>query len=365
MEKKLLSTAIAGALAATMSLAANADVTVYGNVNVSVDAVDVDGGEDDVNMSSNTSSFGFKGSEDLGYGLKAIFQAEFQFEADERNGGSNDPNSIVDRDQWVGLAGDFGKIRFGTMSTAYKSHGAMIDPIYRTSLQGRDHGLQSRLHGGANGVGGRLDNQIRYDSPEFMGFGAIVNYAFDSQDNNGATALENDGDDTYGIGIHYNNGPILAFADYLTSDAGGEDEAWKVGGSFTMGQLAFYGQYEWDEGLISGGNNALNTNDGGDVWHLGASYTMGNTLAYFAYGMGDDDSSAIDTEYDVWTLAVDHRLSKRTDVYAGFTQIDCDADCTTGGAVSAGALSSSGTNSFAGFTGGEVDFFSVGMRHKF
>ena len=43
------------------------------------------------------------------------------FDADEQSG-------VSDRDQFVGLAGDFGKVRFGTISTSYKSHGAMIDP---------------------------------------------------------------------------------------------------------------------------------------------------------------------------------------------------------------------------------------------
>ncbi|MBD3394403.1 MAG: porin [Chitinivibrionales bacterium] len=351
MEKKLLSTAIAGALAASMSFAATADTTVFGNVNVSIDSVDVDGGTDDLNMSSNTSAVGFKGSEDLGGGLKAIYKIDFQFDATERNAGGG----ITDRDQWVGLAGNFGKVRFGSISTSYKSHGAKIDPIYRTSLQGREHGIQSRLHRGAGEVGGRMTNHVRYDSPDFQGLGFTVDYSFDR----GTTATDND---TYGIGGHYSNGPILVFADYLTSDEGGSDDAWKIGGSFKMGMLGFYAQYEGDGGLIAQAPGvAGGTAEDADVWHIAGSYTMGNTLLYAAYAQGDDTGSAAgSTEYDAWTLAADHHLSKRTDVYAGFNQVDCDsASCVTS------ATGSEGVPATVGAGGGEIDFFSVGVRHKF
>jgi predicted porin len=114
------------------------------------------------------------GSEDLGNGLKAIFKLDFQYDTTERNTGRargssssstaavntpagtatityltsasvSDTSSITDRDQWLGLAGNFGQVRVGTISTHYKSHGAMLDPLYRTALQGRDRGLQSNL----------------------------------------------------------------------------------------------------------------------------------------------------------------------------------------------------------------------------
>ena len=88
-------------------------------------------------MNSNTSSIGVKGSEDLGNGMSAFFKMEYQ--SDITEGGA-----LVGRDQYIGLKMErFGKLTFGTTSTAYKSPGSKIDAFYRTNLQSRGTGLQS------------------------------------------------------------------------------------------------------------------------------------------------------------------------------------------------------------------------------
>ena len=171
MTKKILPTMIGVALAGGMTAAA-ADVSVFGHIDTSIDYVDTNptspsgpfGDGKDTNLNCTTCSIGFKGSEDLGNGLKAIFSIDFEYDTTERNPARRlrAPSSprpprravvplpfltsvrvvtkaaITDRDQWLGLSGGFGKVRIGTISTGYKSHGAMIDPLYRTSLQGRD-----------------------------------------------------------------------------------------------------------------------------------------------------------------------------------------------------------------------------------
>lgn len=357
MDKKILSTAIAGVLAGSMAFTANADVTLFGQIDVSVDSVDIDGGGDDINMNSNTSAIGVKGSEDLGNGLKAIFHLEYQTDV---SGTDTDAGTVdTGRDQWLGLQGGFGKVRLGTASTTYKSSGAQIDPIYRTSLQGRSHGLQSRLHSGDGDSGeGRMTNGVFYSTPDFNGLSGSAEYSFDDTCKATTTGPCVD-DDAYGLGAQYKNGPALVYASYITSDHGGNDEAWKVGGSYKLGDIALFGQYEGDEGLIGSTNvaTANNTVDGADLWHLGASYTMGNAMVYAAYGQGDDSSAAANTEYDVFTIAGAYNFSKRTMMYGGFDQVSCDA----------GGWSNNATNQCANVqaSGGEVDTFSVGMRHKF
>lgn len=348
MEKKLLSTAIAGVMAATMGVA-NADTTIFGHLDYSVIAFDEDtgvakytstGGEDDVNMVCTTCSIGVKGSEDLGNGMKVMYKLDFQFDGVNRNANG----SITDRDQWLGVGANWGKVRFGTISTGYKSTGAMIDPLYRTVAQGRDHGLQSPLHTGAGEEGqGRMTNHIRYDSPEFGGgFKVIGDYALDSNQTAGAES-----NDPYALTGLYENGPILAYASYITNDMGGSDDAWKLGGSYAFGDFKVYGQYEADGGLISRratGNllaGSSYNNEGRDIWHIGGSYTMGNNMVYAAYGQtDDDDNTATNTESTAWTLAGAHSFSKRTMVYAGYNNEDFDAT-------------------------GEADVFLVGMKHKF
>ena len=371
MEKKLLTVAIAAALAGATAVA-QADTTLYGNVNESINYSKVDDGgpdnDDDINMRSNTSSIGVKGSEDLGNGLSAIYQAEFQFDPADSSGFSG-------RDQWVGLATNkLGKLRFGTISNTYKSHGAMVDPLYRTSLEDRSWGLQSRLHAGKGENGqGRMTRHIRYDSPSWAGFDFTLDYSLDNDANDASD------DNAYAAGAKYKNGGILVFADYITSDAGGDDNAWKVGGSWTFGNFGLYGQYEGDGGLIAQQGiynpdtaTADWTGDGQNTWFAGASYTWGNTLFFGGYGQGDDADSGgnntlpqgIDTGYTSWTVAVDHHLSKRTDVYAGYNRLDCNsyAGSVCGTQIQVN-IDPGATNQPA--SGGTQDFFSVGVRHKF
>jgi predicted porin len=407
MIKKILPTMIGAVLAAGMPTAV-ADITVFGHIDTSVDYVDQDGGFDAQNLNCNTCSIGFKGSEDLGNGLKAIFKIDFQYDTTERNngkvrsrkdshsavvavgsqkdlfltelaeletavtnvttkrgsfeavtdvgnagsnGGSN--SSIIDRDQWLGLAGNFGQVRFGTISTIYKSHGAMLDPFYRTAQQQRDRGLQSDLHRGAGEQGqGRAEDTFRYDSPSWNGLQVGATYTMQ-------TDLGQSTDHPWGAGIQYRNGPFLVFADYITSDEGGDDSAYKLGGKYNLDAspftFSFLAQYEVDDGLISarGANQLGGKGDGADTWMLGATATMGNAMAYFGYGQGEDgDSGSIASKYEVWQLMASYNFSKRTMVYTGFSEIDCDRSDNN---VCSGVKSN----------GGEDDKVSLGMKHKF
>jgi predicted porin len=358
MIKKILPTMIGVALAGGMTAAA-ADVSVFGHIDTSIDMVDnnlpsgsIPDGED-TNLNCTTCSIGFKGSEDLGNGLKAIFSIDFQYDTTERNSVSSTTittsngtttftttvsqgnGAITDRDQWLGLSGGFGKVRVGTISTGYKSHGAMIDPLYRTSLQGRDRGLQSSFHRGAGEEGqGRATNTIRFDSANYSGLQVVAHYTIDNSESDG------EDDNPYGIGASYENGGILAFADYITTDGsiatGNDIDAWKLGGKFTMGDFAVMGQYE-----DSTRNSADSTQ-----WHLGGTFTMGSNMLYAAYGNTQNDNPAgieVD-DIDAWTIAGVHSMSKNTSVYLGYNNQD------DGNALGSKI---------------DRDQFSLGMKHKF
>ena len=389
MIKKLLPTMIGAALVGGMAPAL-ADVTVFGHIDTSVDYVDRK--DSTTNLNCNTCSIGFKGSEDLGNGLKAIFKIDFQYDTTERNTGKaksssdvqaintatqtltktkggaivpttnfgttkvnrvtnvSDTSSITDRDQWLGLAGNFGQIRFGTISTIYKSHGAMIDPIYRTSVQARGIGLQSGLHKGAGENGqGRAEDTIRYDSPNWNGLQVGATYTMQ-------TDFGQSTDTPWGAGIQYKNGPFLVFADYITNDNGGDDDAYKLGGKWTFGNYSLYGQYEFDGGLISstGGTFGVNAQgfgnkgDGADVWEIGGTGTWGNNMLVAAYGQQDKTSGAnredffdrINNKSDQWEVVGVHSMSKRTKIYAGYAGISPDS-------------------------GSNLDIITLGMKHLF
>src|SRR5574343_2044061 len=104
MQKKIIALAVAG-LASTAAFA-QTNVTVYGIADLSQGAVRATGENSAhagvTRLDSNSSYIGFKGVEDLGNGLKAVFQFENNVSADTNSG----LNGI--RDSFVGLAGGFG-----------------------------------------------------------------------------------------------------------------------------------------------------------------------------------------------------------------------------------------------------------------
>jgi hypothetical protein len=77
----------------------------------------------------------------------------------------------------------------------------------------------------------------------------------------------------------------------------------------------------------------------------GLAVVLGLLIAvtlYLAYGQGDDDNTVANTKYATWNLVGDYKLSKLTDVYAGYVNMDPDA---------AGAS--------------DTDLFTIGLRKKF
>ncbi len=396
MNKKLIVTAMGLVLAGGMSLA-NADVKVYGQLDVSANATDSDVGSnnestsgagdgtklasdigqngagysDDINLTSNTSAVGVKGSEDLGNGMSAIFKVEW--DADLVNGGA-----FKGRDQYVGLKTEgFGKLVFGTTSTAYKSAGSKIDAFYRTPLQMRAVGLQSNLHSGKGEVGqGRGTNMVRYDSPSMGGASFTGTYQFNSnkQKSNQFKAAPQD-DDTYSLGLQYKGGGLYAAASYISTQQTNDAEAAQFLVRYDMGDLSFHGIYELDKGLITAqanngrgqsgkdpsGTSTFNRggsskDDGADIWSVGLTYKIANNLIGFDYGqrsnsngknsVDDGKLTGINSGYDdiqdynAWRIAGYHKFSKRTRVYAGYAVTDYNDK-------------------------GEDDTFSLGMRHNF
>jgi predicted porin len=390
MNKKLIVTAMGLVMAGTVGLA-NADIKLYGQLDVSTNWTDSDVGtddgtrrsrkvgqdgtsyQDDINMKSNTSAIGVKGSEDLGNGLSAFFKVEW--DADLVNGGD-----FKGRDQFIGLKMQrFGKLTFGTMSTAYKSPGSKIDAFYRTPIQSRAIGLQSNLHSGKGEEGqGRATNTVRYDSPKFFGGLSLMGtYTLDSDKQDQAAPVcseepDCEDDDPYSLGVQWAAGNFYAAASYISTQRDQDAEAAQFLARYNWNNLSFHGIYELDQGLITAqANNGIGQNsnnggqlgrsgfardDGADIWSLGATFTIGNNLLAFDFGHRDNndgvngvnDSSLIGggttyddiQEYDVWRLAAYHKFSNRTRIYAGFSNTDYNHK-------------------------GEDEIFAVGMRHNF
>jgi len=302
MKKRFLIAAMAAAMVSP--IAAHANATVYGNLHLSIDSFEDNSAttadESNLNMNSNTSAIGVKGSEDLGGGMSAIYKVEFEIEPDQRN------NSITDRDQWIGLKSAMGTVKFGTMSSNYKQMGGKIDPMYRTQLEGRGFiGTQSGLHNGASESRGRMTNTVQYSSPKMGGIQAVFN-----------TTVSGNDDETMGLGIRYVQKGVMAYFDYIDTVAmqgGNTDAAMKIGGKFKMDALVIGAQYEMvEDSVTSGSNNSFGTITSDDVFFLSADYQL-NDADNIAFTFGDNGSD--DPGY---ALMYNHNLSNRTNVYAGY-----------------------------------------------
>jgi predicted porin len=126
MQKKLIALAIAGLSGAAF---AQSNVTIYGVADATFDIINVSGGSAALSgntpnftrVSTNGSRLGFKGTENLGNGLSALFQ--FESNANFDSGGALGTS----RDSFVGLSGDFGKVILGNLSTPTRAFSALLD----------------------------------------------------------------------------------------------------------------------------------------------------------------------------------------------------------------------------------------------
>ncbi len=103
-----------------------AEPTVYGKLLISVESQDTLSGNE-VDMVSNASRLGVKGSMDFGEGLEAIYQAEYEIDpvdgtADEKNG-----RTFKQRNSFIGIKGSYGTLFLGTHDTALKKSQSKID----------------------------------------------------------------------------------------------------------------------------------------------------------------------------------------------------------------------------------------------
>ncbi|VAW55648.1 hypothetical protein MNBD_GAMMA05-2209 [hydrothermal vent metagenome] len=299
MKKSILAIAVvAASIAAPAAIAAP---TVYGNIHLSISDQDT---KNDIDMESNTSAIGVKGSEDLGDGMKAIYKAEWQ--ADIADGGSNGAgtSALTKRDQFVGLKGGMGTVKFGTMSSNYKQKGGKVDSLYRTRLEGRGmlH-TQSRLHNGRDINRGRITNAVQYASPKMGGIQLVANATFSNNEN-----------ETTGVGVRYATKTFMAYLDWIDTIPGGAsiatgdtESAVKVGGKFKSKAFHVAGQFESAEDVT-----------GYDYIHVNAGFKINknNSVQVTAGQASHVTNSAADTQS--FAVAFNHKLSKMTNVYVGY-----------------------------------------------
>lgn len=330
MKKTIVSLAIAASMVAPAI--AFADATVYGNVHLSINSADNDivGNNNDLSMSSNTSAIGVKGSEDLGDGLKAIYKVEFGVgivgkartnpDVSANSGAVAGTGALTGRDQFVGLKGGMGTVKFGAMSSNYKQMGGKVDPMYRTPLEGRGFlGTQSsKLHGGRGVNSGRQTTTVQYTSPKFSGIQLVANTTVSGSDN-----------ESTGVGVRWSNKNILAYVDWIDSEitssgaatTGNTDDATKFGAKYHTKAFSVALQYESAADRTASAHNAK---DGFDYTFLAGTYNINkNNAVALTYGEASGDAAK--TDYTGIAVMYNHKLSKLTNVYAGYGDKSSDA----------------------------------------
>lgn len=317
MNKKILAVAVAAAFVAP--LAAHAEATLYGQGHLSLDVMDgVAGGVDASNygVRSRASRIGVKGAEDLGGGLKAVYQMEWQVDmaGDNNNTGAlgdkvSGANNLLARNQIVGLSGSWGTVALGRHDTPMKMSTAKLDIFSDTLADYNNIILNDR----------RGNDVVAYLSPSLSGFN--VNVAMITAESNSPAAATGFKDDpaAVSLGATYENGPLFLAFGYenigdMTNDVDSEDTAtdMRFGAGYKMGDFGVGFVYHNEEG---------NGADVANAWLLNGSYTMGNNVLKAEYGVRDPDAAGADDQ-SMWAVGVDHNFSKSTTVYALYAATD-------------------------------------------
>lgn len=399
MKQKLIATAVAGAVA--IPATALADLTITGLLSPSVNYVsefDRDDESDRLTFADNQSSIGFKWSEDLGGGNKFIGFIDLAVPIGLVDANGNQKTDITARDIYAGFEGGWGRFVGGDTSTSWKSSYAAIDPLYRTSAQGRGGINQvSALSSGsgttqvgANSITrGRADRMLRYDTPNFAGLKGVAWVSLEQLAAEEASDVLDDS--AFGAGLHYTQGPLFAAVDYYQDDTienDDDDNAFAVTGKYTFGPLAVWGRFEFDNGAVSvaqqlGGTTDFVLNAAGNrvtragvgstsdahIVYAGASYELtGNNVVYATYGHRFESTTELDPaifgvneqdnadDLNAFLVAIAHGFSKRTWAYLGYGYNDVEDDFAT---------TLGNTNVAINRPAGDFHIVTAGVKHTF
>ena len=305
MKKSLLALLIASVIPA----AAFADVVVYGKANVSVQNAD-EAEESKLELVSNASRIGVKGSEEINSGLKAIYQFEYQTEVDDGAGGSSN-QTFTQRNIYVGLQGSGGTIIGGHFDTPVKTAQEKVD-------------LFNDLEGDINYlVDGetRSKNIVQYTTPASWGAFAI-NIA-------GVAAENNAADDGVSASVTYTT-PAFYVALAAEQDVSAQTmDILRLVGRYTVGPVQLGALFEQSSVSASVAGTAVDLDS--DAWLLSAKYNATDKFALKAqYGDVGMDVTAgglvVDAGGDSLSLGADYLLSKNTTLFGYYTQETAEVD---------------------------------------
>lgn len=328
---KLHLAALAVAAAAVAAPAqAQSSVTLFGVVDLSLRNVKNNQSQKQLANSGLTSSrLGFRGTEDLGGGLKAHFWLEGAINPDTGDGAQT-----WQRRSTIGLQGGFGEIRMGREKNSDGLTWEQLDPFADTGMP-----AVSRIERGYPGTNvsyPRSSNMVSYYTPGMGGFFAALNVAA-GEGANGAKHI--------GGRLGYNQGPIFAVFSYGNTEASStlDIKRYTFGLTYDMKAVKFHGMYASTDAGPADQKN----------WMLGLTVPMGKTVLRASYNQMDGGGSINNREARAINLGAHYNLSRRTAIYAIYADI---SNTNTAFTVASGSPLSAGRDSSG---------YEFGLRHSF
>ena len=329
MQKKIIALAIAAAL--TAPAMAFAEATVYGQVNLAVEMVNdgrTTGSTTTNQLNSYGSRFGLKGSEALDGGMSFVWQLEGGVNVDD---GTMTGTQVFDRESHIGLtSASMGTVTAGLQASPYKAMSRRLDLFGDSVADTRTVLGAARILGGGHDISPQ--NAISYMTPSMGGFTVVAATVFGAESAQVRGGVADKKGSALGLAAMYDQGPIFAMlaidnakhGSPLSGQLGGvvdsTDDAFKVGGSYTMDAITVNAVYE-NIKTTTPAVEAKNTN-----LYLGGKFSVSSTdavkLAYTKLGETkfSPGASATDGITQV-ALGYDHGMSKTTSVYALYTKV--------------------------------------------
>jgi len=354
MKKSLIALAVAGAVSAP-AFAATSNVDIYGVLNIALEDTNLNANSD-MTILDNTSRIGFKGTEDLGGGLKAIWQIESALGGNgaQIGGGTaytaaplggaaaTGQATLATRNTFVGLAGSFGTVLAGRHDTPYKLGTGSLD-IFGDTIGDYNLGrldnvqLLSNVHDHRNG------QALAYISPTWSGFHfAVATVLTNNEQTNILSKAGTNIDATSMTGV-YVNGPLFASLSYQNAKVI-DNKAWKLGLGYTIG--------DGKVGFIYERTNDDAANGDTKSYLLNGQYNMGPIALKAQWGKVKNEGAQGDA--DALMLGVDYNLSKRTSAYFVWGRGDNDLAASTAGSVQVASAKA-----------GSMSGYNLGIKHSF
>lgn len=292
-------------LAAQQAMAVPQDLQIYGQVRLSINHLKTGAGNSRMEERDNASRLGFKGREELGGGLVAMFGLEMGLDAD--TGGLNTP---AFRNSYVALRGDFGTVALGRLDSTNPTGSPLYSQVTAiTRFAANDAGATAIGTSILNGRN-RTSNSLGYMSPTWSGFNARARYYLRGDQTAGAR--ENDAR-SLDLGLNYANGPLKAAIGYgKDSRSGGLvanefSSKWQAGVNYDFGLVEPYALIGRDRYQNKPGVSRENV----DYWLAGARLKQ-DRHTFVLNLMQRDVQTHLQGERKRWQIAYMYELSKRT-----------------------------------------------------